>query len=241
MKRIKIILIMAATLMALFATISASVLTYAHTWPENPAEWSENDWKEWNNFWDEYWRNHKYTNPYQGWQQWQQCGQRQEEDILKKKSQPNYSNYSYTGYNYYGGVLNMYVAETESQAVILAKIIHRYGYGVASQTQQAGIAWSVLNSVDASGYGATVNTVAGNFGYNAAEATTDNFGRDLIPLARDVLWRWRAEKNGISANGRVLPTGYNYVWSDGSTAWFRTTPNESGAIWGWGYASPYGN
>ena len=232
MRKRKIVIILAAVV-ALFATITAGVVSaHAHTWPENPADWSSDDWKAWNSFWDEYWKNHN-INPY-----YQQC-QKQEEDILKKKNTG--SNYNYTGYNYYSGIMNMYVAETEDQAIVLAKLIHRYGYGVASQTQQAGIAWSVLNSVDASGYGATINTVAGNFGYNAAEPTTDNFGRDLIPLARDVIWRWRAGKNGISANGRVLPTGYNYVWSDGSTAWFRTTPNESGTIWGWSYASPYGN
>ena len=145
--------------------------------------------------------------------------------------------YNYPAYNYYAGVLNIYDAGTEGQAKILAQIMHLYAHGVASQTQQACVGWSVLNSVDASGGGVDIGAVAPNFHYNAAEATTDDFGRDLMPLARDIIFRWKAGRAGISNNGRVLPLGYCYVTSTGSAVTFT---NGAGGAWNFSAVSPYG-
>ena len=145
--------------------------------------------------------------------------------------------YNYPAYNYYGGVLNVYDAGTEGQAVILAKIIHLYAHGVASQTQQACVGWAVLNSVDASGGGVDIGAIAPNFHYNGAEATTDDFGRDLMPLARDIIFRWKAGRAGISNNGRVLPLSYCYVTSTGTAVTFT---DGIGSAWNFSAVSPYG-
>ena len=146
--------------------------------------------------------------------------------------------YNYGSYNYYGGILDVYDAGTEGQAVILAKIIHLYGHGVASQTQQACVGWTVLNSVDASGGGVDIGAIAPNFHYNAAEATIDDFGRDLMPLARDIIFRWKAGRAGCSNNGRVLPLNYCYVTSTGSAVTFT---DGAGSMWNFSATTPYGS
>lgn len=152
----------------------------------------------------------------------------------------NYNN-AFNNYNFYGGILDVYDGSTEDQATVLARIMNIYAHGVASQTAQASVGWSVMNSVDASGKGANVCTVAGNFGYDYNGNITDDFGRSLLPLARDIIFRWKAGRAGIAANGRVLPGGYYYVTSTGNAVSVTTGPNGSGTIWNYSYATPYGN
>lgn len=154
----------------------------------------------------------------------------------------NNSNYhnSFYGTNFYGGVLNIYDGASEYQAQVLAKIINLYAHGVASQTQQACVGWTVMNSVDASP-GNDIGSIAPLFHYDASRPTVDDFGRDLMPLARDIVYRWKAGRSGVQNNGRVLPQGYIYVWSTGNAVAFRTTGNESTPAWGYSLASPYGN
>lgn len=247
----KIIAIILVTIL----TLSASLAVYAHSWPDDINNWTTEDWRVWNEYWQNAWNNYNWNNycyynqqcdysygnqeilldkPIQQTYSYQPCNYSYSQQATNKSSQ-----YNYNGYNYYSGVMNMYVTEWEDQAKILAQIIYMYGYGVSSQTQQACIGWAVLNSADASGYNATVYTVANNFGSYSGCPTTDAYGRDLMPLARDLIWRWKAGKNGISSNGRVMPQGYNYVWSDGTSVWFRTTPNESGNVWNFSYSTPY--
>ena len=150
----------------------------------------------------------------------------------------NYNN-GFNNYNFYGGVLDVYDGSTEDQAVVLARIINIYAHGVASQTAQAGVGWAVMNSVDASGKGASVCTVAGNFGYDYNGNLTDDFGRSLLPLARDIIFRWKAGRSGIASNGRVVPGGYYYVTSTGNMIAITTGPNGSGGVWNFSYKTPY--
>lgn len=152
----------------------------------------------------------------------------------------NYGYNYYSGYNYYGGIINSYDNSTEDQAIMMAKIIYLYAHGVSSQTKQACVGWAVMNSVDASGSNATVGTVASNFHYDSSVPTTDNFGRDLLPLARDIIFRWKAGKAGVTNNGRVLPSKFMYVTSDGVNIKFNTELG-SGDTWDYSYGSPYGN
>ena len=151
----------------------------------------------------------------------------------------NWSNYNYGGYNYYGGILDVYDGSTEDQAVVLARIMNIYAHGVASQTAQAGVGWAVMNSVDASGRGANVCTVAGNFNYDYNGNVTDDFGRSLLPLARDIIFRWKAGRCGVASNGRVVPGGYYYVISAGNNVAITTGPNGSGSVWNFSYRTPY--
>jgi len=167
---------------------------------------------------------------------------------------PNWNNYNYnyghnynnayntySGYNYYGGILDIYDGSTEDQAMVLARIMNIYAHGVASQTAQAGVGWAVMNSVDASGKGANVCTVAGNFNYDYNANITDDYGRSLLPLARDILLRWKAGRAGIANNGRVVPGGYYYVLSAGNAIAITTGPNGSGSVWNFSYKTPYAN
>lgn len=208
----------------------------SHSFPEKLDDWSEHDWDKFYEYLEEQWEKENrycygtyppYYNPYYNY------------NYGGAIIQPN--NNVFNNYNYYNGLIDVYDANTEGQAQILAKIIHLYGHGVASQTQQACIGWSVINSVDGSGAGADIGTVAGNFHYNSGESTTDDFGRDLMPLARDLIFRWKAGRAGISNNGRVLPGGYCWVWSTGTEVYFRNVPNESGTVWNYNCQTPYGS
>lgn len=258
-------LIAAATLIALLSVVVGSywgpLTAYAHDFPHDLNDWSEYDWQK---FYEYYSRNYYPNDPtwrdynqgvwynghyvYQNSNGWYYIG---DDGCMYYCDSPYQQNNYYTNannnangyinYNYYGGVMNNYDANTEGQAQILAKIMYLYGHGVASQTQQACIAWAVVNSVDVSGSGVDIGTIAPNFHYDASKPTTDDFGRDLMPLARDVIFRWKAGKNGIGNNGRVLPSGYCWVWSTGSTVYFRNTANESGAVWNYSYTTPYGS
>ena len=178
-----------------------------------------------NNYnWNNNWNNNCNNNWNNNWNSW------------------NYNNsYNYGSYNYYGGVLDIYDGSTEDQAVVLARIINIYAHGVASQTAQAGVGWAVMNSVDASGKGASVCTVAGNFRYDYNGNITDDFGRSLLPLARDIIFRWKAGRAGIGSNGRVVPGGYCYVVSTGNNIAITTAPNGGGGIWNFSYRTPYGS
>ena len=153
----------------------------------------------------------------------------------------NYNNNGYANYNYYNGILDIYDKSTEDQATVLARIMNIYAHGVSSQTTQAAVGWAVMNSVDASGKDANVYTVAGNFGYDNNNNVTDDFGRSLLPLARDIIFRWKAGRAGIANNGKILPGGYYYVTSTGSALSVTTGPNNTGTTWNFSYTTPYGS
>lgn len=245
-------------ILALFLSVilltAISVPVFAHNFPSDVNKWTKKDWKKWNqlweDYWEDYWEEHKddyyelyYGDSYRVYWDDEKKSKKDEHHSENSCDNPNY-NYSYnnySNYNYYSGIINAYDSGTEDQAIILAKIIYLYAHGISSQTQQACVAWSVMNSIDLSGGNVSVGTVAPNFHYDASYPTVDDFGRDLLPLARDVIHRWKAGRSGISNNGRVLPGGYCYIWSTGNSAIFRNTANETGVPWNFSYASPYGN
>lgn len=245
-----------AVLMASVLALSLSIPVFAHDWPEDVDDWDDDDWEAWEEYWndddnydddeddyddddyddddeEDYWRYYwyKYYNKHRN----------------DYKNNYNYNNYNYqpnanySGYNFYGGILDVYDASTENQATVLARIINIYAHGVSSRVQQAAVGWAVVNSVDASGRGVNICTVAPTFNYDYGSNVTDDYGRNLLPLARDVIFRWKAGKAGISNNGRVLPSGYYYVASNGSAVVFGSTPNEAKTLQSFGYSNPYGN
>ena len=151
----------------------------------------------------------------------------------------NYStSYNFNSYNYYSGVLDVYDSGTESDAVILARIMHYYAHAYTDKRVLAAVGWAVLNSVDSYGGTASIASVAGNFQYNSNESTTNDAGQSLLPLARDVIFRWRAGKAGIVNNGRVLPSDYAWVWRDGNTVYVRRG-SLNGENWNYSQESPY--
>lgn len=130
---------------------------------------------------------------------------------------------------------------TYDTVVVLAKIIYGEARGIASQTEQAAIVWCVLNRFDA-GYGSTIDEVAKapyQFAYRATNPTTDDYGRDLIALAQDVLSRWELERNGETDVGRVLPLEYKYYSGWNGHNRFRTTYYKPYKFWDWSLESPY--
>ncbi|MBR3252653.1 hypothetical protein IKF84_01095 [Candidatus Saccharibacteria bacterium] len=210
-------------------------------WRKNEEEWREKEEK-------------KRKKADKEWREYEEKMRKYEEDMRKYNeavnnanngyygNNPNY-NYTYnnySGYNFYGGIINAYDTATENQAVILAKIIYLYSHGVPSVTSQACVGWTVMNSIDASGGGVDIGTIAPNFHYDASLPTTDDFGRDLLPLARDVIFRWKAGRAGVTNNGRVLPGGYYYATSTGSAVTFTTAPG-GGTTWNYSYTTPYGS
>lgn len=244
-----------AVVVALLATIVSGFMkpALAHeNFPNNIWEWDQEDW---NRFYSYQNQNQNQNRPADGWyngryyyyngNSWYFIG----EDGCSYSCDPPYgynnynyanSNNGYNNYNYYGGILNVYDGASEYQASILAKIIYLYGHGVASQTQQACIGWTVMNSVDLS-TNTDIGSIAPLFHYDANKPTVDDFGRNLMPLARDIIFRWKAGRSGVQNNGRVLPAGYCYVWSTGSTVAFRSSADQNSPAWGYSYTSPYGN
>ncbi|MDO4752994.1 MAG: hypothetical protein Q4A36_02065 [Candidatus Saccharibacteria bacterium] len=230
-KKITLTLVVAAAILAccLVKPLPAS----AHDFPSKIEDWNEDDWRAWNDLWDDYWKVY-----YQNWN-WANNNNYYYYPPNNNYYNSNSNSNSYSGYNFSSGILNIYDSGTESQAQTLARIINLYAHGVPSITAQACVGWAVINSVDASGYGVDINSVAGNFHYDPGRPTSDDFGRDLMPLARDIIFRWKAGKSGVNSY-RVLPGGYCWVWSTGNSVVFRNTPDESGAPWNYAYASPYG-
>lgn len=255
-----------AILLVNILVLSLTFTVYAHDFPSNLDDWTKEDWKKFAEYCEEHDDHHRDRDKgKEGWYNGRYyyyngdnyyyvaddgctytCDKPPYFDNNNNCSNNcppnnNYYNYNYNGYNFYGGILDVYDGSTEDQATVLARIINIYAHGVASQTAQAAVGWAVMNSVDASGRGANVCTVAGNFNYDYNGNVTDDFGRSLLPLARDILFRWKAGRAGCGSNGRVLPGGYFYVTSTGGAVAFGSNPNEARAVTSFGYASPYGN
>ena len=242
-----------AILMASVLVLSLTIPVFAHDWPENVEDWDDDDWEAWENYWDDYYDHHDYYPDEDCDEDWDKYWDNYWDEYWRKhhdKYHNNYNNYNnnnyqpnanYSGYNFYSGILDVYDASTENQATVLARIINIYAHGVSSRAQQAAVGWAVLNSVDASSRGVNICTVAPNFNYDYGNNVTDDYGRNLLPLARDIIFRWKAGRAGISNNGRVLPSGYYYVASTGSAVAFGSTPNEARSFQSFGYTSPYGN
>lgn len=133
----------------------------------------------------------------------------------------------------------IYCSTDEYSATIIAKTIYGEARGISSATEQACVAWTILNRVDC--YGGTVESIVTTphqFAYSYYFPTVDDNGRDLLSLAKDVLGRWEAEKNGETEVGRVLPHDYLWYAGDGYHNYFRNT-YEGGQRWDYSLESPY--
>ena len=135
------------------------------------------------------------------------------------------------------------VIETPStEAIMIAKVIFGEARGVKSVTEQACIAWTILNRVDSDIFQDTIAEVIlapHQFCYTDRFPTVDDFGRDLVALAEDVLARWRREKAGETDVGRVLPPEYFYYGAINNRNWFRTDYYDLSTKWYYEWDSPY--
>lgn len=120
---------------------------------------------------------------------------------------------------------------------LLGRTIWGEAEGVQSKTEQAAVAWCILNRVDATGQTiAEVVTAPGQFyGYYRVKGEVPE---EFLDLAADVLNRWNLEKQGAEDVGRVLPADYLYFTGDGERNHFRKE-YQSTDYWGWTLKSPY--
>ena len=111
--------------------------------------------------------------------------------------------------DYYG------VGYSESDVVYIAKTLAQEA-GDCSFDQRAAVCWTILNRCDYSGESiASICTAPDQFAYYDWK----EYRADHYDMARDVLNRWCAEKDGLEAY-RVLPSRFRFFWGDGSVNHF---------------------
>ncbi len=111
-------------------------------------------------------------------------------------------------------------------------------YGVSYRARQAAVAWVALNRYDKGGYGDTLAEVLSRpaqFAYDPDTIVTD----EMLDLARDVVDRWWAEKQGDPAPGRTIPADYLFFEGDGRENHFRKEYADTGEVWDWSLPDPY--
>lgn len=131
---------------------------------------------------------------------------------------------------------------TDEEVALIAKTLYGEARGIRSDMEVAAVAWCILNRVDARGYACGnsieyVVTFKNQFhGYNESYPITERLER----IARDVLDRWYAEKDGSKDSGRVLPAEYIYFVGSGGHNWF-TTEYQGTDYYDWSLPNPYEN
>lgn len=120
----------------------------------------------------------------------------------------------------------------------LARMLYGEARGIASDMEKAACVWCVLNRVDDPRFPDTVLEVLEApyqfAGYSAKYPVLP----ELAEIAADVLTRYRAEKNGDTDAGRVLPAEYLYFTGDGRNNHFRIE-YRGGDRWDWTLTNPY--
>lgn len=138
------------------------------------------------------------------------------------------------------------VSEDQDMPSKSAMALARTMWGEArgcSTTEQAGVAWCVLNRVSSPEFPDTVEAVCSQRTETVKQF--DGYDPDnplepeLLALAEDVLGRWELEQLGVGSVGRVLPADYLFFEGDGAHNHFRKDYIKTGETWGWTLASPY--
>lgn len=124
-------------------------------------------------------------------------------------------------------------------AVALARTVWGEARG-CSATEQAAVAWCVLNRVDSSEFPDDVLSVVSQEGQFDGYSPDYPVEEDILALCKDVLARWELEKLGVGSVGRVLPADYLFFEGDGQHNYFRREYVGDGTTWDWSLESPYG-
>lgn len=125
---------------------------------------------------------------------------------------------------------------TEDEVLMIARVLQLECGSLLSLTEQACVAWTILNRAD--WYDMSVSEVVvspNQFAYNENVLVAD----DLMELAEDVLSRWSKGKSGETDVGRVLPQEYMWFWGDGEHNYFRDAYNGAFTVWDYSLPSPY--
>lgn len=154
----------------------------------------------------------------------------------------------------YSGILPYeitYDPDTEALAVALAQLIYGEFRGGWSQMEQAAVVQCVFERYYKNDplYGGSnlwsVLTMPNQFAYSPYSPTIDDYGRDLVALARDVIYRNKLYQTGQYTRSEVgIVLGEGYCWYVGRHGhnWFYNDFGPYGAcgeIWNWALASPY--
>lgn len=126
---------------------------------------------------------------------------------------------------------------TEEDVIALAKVLYSECRGVPSTMEQACVAWTACNRVDA-GRADTIYevlTAPNQYAYNEYCVVDE----ELYNLALDVLTRWNSEKNGFENVGRVLPSDYLYFHGSDGRNWFRNAFSGDFDTWDYSLDNPY--
>jgi len=131
---------------------------------------------------------------------------------------------------------------TEEDVLALAQMGEGEAGGIPSDMEVAATMWSACNRLDSgdpyyAGLESIKDIVAQPYqyhGYNPDRVPSER----LMALARDVLSRWNAEKNGATDVGRVLPREYMFFHGDGWHNYFTTVPGGYD-VYDWYLGSPY--
>ena len=144
----------------------------------------------------------------------------------------NYNQFS--GYNWYNGVIAPpYDQYIESEAKELVFLTYEYVKNMSSQTSQAKIMQVALNIAN----GGSVSLARNGFAkYNANAPYTDSNNRSLLALARDVIWRNIAVKNGYTSAGIVASSNATHFSITGDSV---TLKDDNGNVVNDNLRSPY--
>lgn len=131
---------------------------------------------------------------------------------------------------------NKYKYYTEQDAIDIAKVLYNECRGVPSKTEQACVAWTILNRVDKNN-SSVYKTVRAKNQFAFYENTIVD--SKLLELSYDVLDRWNKEKCGQIDVGRVLPKDYTYFEGRNGRNYFRNSFKGSYSEWNYSLQSPY--
>ena len=119
---------------------------------------------------------------------------------------------------------------------LIARTIWGEAGGIKSQTEQAAVAWCILNRADR--YGKSIESIVTAPGQFVGYRPRGTCPQEFYNLAADVLRRHEAEKQGEQNPGRVLPADYLYFTGDGARNHF-TIEWQSSSKYDWSMPSPY--
>lgn len=125
---------------------------------------------------------------------------------------------------------------TDADACDIARVLYDECRGVPSRTEQACVAWVILNRADKTGM-SIHDIIREPSQFSFSEDTQIDI--DLYILAYDVLLRWGLEHNGEADVGRVLPKEFLFFSGDGDRNHFRNHYEYPFDVWDYSLESPY--
>lgn len=124
-----------------------------------------------------------------------------------------------------------------SDAMLIAMIMTNECASVPSDTEQACVAWTILNRVDREGGIDVFSIVTAPHQFAWDENTVPS--EHSYALAEDVLIRWVYEKLTREPLGRVLPNDYYYFYGNGSHNFFYQDYEQPDIVWDYSLTTPY--